>query len=509
MKKEQEIEQEVTREQKNIEESVLKTILYTLNNDIEHNKIILNNLQKAASELIPSYFYDKHCIALFKTAKAYYFKHGSVPTRNIIQSIITKNNDNDDVNTGIMIALDKIYYNSAVNISHYDFYKNRLIELHNRKNIIRLYANLHDAISKSENDTIVNLATSIANIAYTKPKVDIKLITSTELCKKDISLPSFYVDEMLPNGLTIFAGQKKTGKSALALQLANCIAGGKTFLNKSINRNYKVLYISLEQSEALNKFRIEKQGLGANDNLLFIQEEDINKIKKFDAIGLRIFKDVIVTNDIKVAIIDTWQHVAPSGDKNKNAYENDVDKIKLVKNLADELQIAIILITHKKKTLKDADDWTDDIMGSQGLSATADMIWLLRKTRLKSDAKLMTTSRVARELEIPLLFDQDKLIYKIDEADIQKPHSKIRNDITYILKNSNETLSNQEICDAMTCDYNYTHDKYSYIRSILRHLTNEGIIIRTERGKYKFCHESEDMNDIIANQKEESEDIFQ
>jgi len=54
-------------------------------------------------------------------------------------------------------------------------------------------------------------------------------------------------------------------------------------------------------------------------------------------------------SDARLAIIDTWGKTKPNGNRQKNAYEADVELVSPIKKLADRYSTSILLVHHLKK----------------------------------------------------------------------------------------------------------------------------------------------------------------
>jgi hypothetical protein len=85
-----------------------------------------------------------------------------------------------------------------------------------------------------------------------------------------------------------------------------------------------------------------------------------------------------------------------------NDYGLSTKNAAALKAVADELNIAVLVITHTKKGTSGKSyegDWIDGVIGSQGLSGTADSTILLRRGRRSRQAELLTTGRDITERE--------------------------------------------------------------------------------------------------------------
>ncbi len=121
--------------------------------------------------------------------------------------------------------------------------------------------------------------------------------------------------------------------------------------------------------------------------------------------------------DTNLVVIDTLQKIRkPKGD----TYAGDYAVISSLKNLADRLNIAIVCIHHTRKMK--AKDTFDSVLGSTGLTAAADGIYVLeRKSDGKPFGRLSFISRDIPDGEIPVRFDNDTCRwYPITPSDMER-----------------------------------------------------------------------------------------
>lgn len=121
-----------------------------------------------------------------------------------------------------------------------------------------------------------------------------------------------------------------------------------------------------------------------------------------------------LANDIKAVgaravIIDTFAAFATV--KDGNDYYETTKIIRELKEIADTMQIAVIIVHHSRKGgrgekgEKSGDgDWTSEIMGSQGLTGAADAIIGLLRRRGDEKATLAITGRDISDTFIKLRF---------------------------------------------------------------------------------------------------------
>lgn len=105
----------------------------------------------------------------------------------------------------------------------------------------------------------------------------------------------------------------------------------------------------------------------------------------------------------KLIIIDTLQKVRDTkvGAGKTGMYGNDYDDISYIKRIADEYNIAIMLVHHLQK-LKDGDDLFNEVSGWTGNIGAADTNYVLKRKRSGSAAMLLVSGRDVGYQELAL-----------------------------------------------------------------------------------------------------------
>ena len=236
----------------------------------------------------------------------------------------------------------------------------------------------------------------------------LETINAEDLQNRTYEPTPFLVDELIPEGLHILAGAPKIGKSWLALWLCLCVAQGLPLWNFAVAQG-DVLYLSLEDLFQRIQTRLFDLTEDAPSTLHFaIMADTLNH-------GLEQQNEQFLTEhpDTKLVVIDTLQRVRGTG-SDSNLYANDYQDIGLLKKLADERHIAILLIHHLRK-LHD-DDPMNMISGSTGLSGAADSTFVLQKSsRLANIASLHCTGRDIPDRTLKLEFGEDDHVWTLLE----------------------------------------------------------------------------------------------
>jgi RecA-family ATPase len=203
----------------------------------------------------------------------------------------------------------------------------------------------------------------------------------------------FIIDKILPVGMTLLIGAPKVGKSWLLLLLADCITMAFPLFDHIVSVQFPVLYYTLEDSVRRCKYRLNKINTGWSKNMYFSETAK-------GTMGL--IQDIKALN-VKVVIIDTFGAFATVQDGN-NYYET-TRIIREIKEIADTLKVAIIVVHHTRKNTSSDTDWTSEVMGSQGLVGAADGIIYLKRNRNSMDGRLFITGRDISDSHIDIYFD--------------------------------------------------------------------------------------------------------
>ena len=217
---------------------------------------------------------------------------------------------------------------------------------------------------------------------------------------------SFVVEDLLPQGLHLLAGAPKIGKSWLALWLCLQVAQGESLWNFA-TKPCEVLYLCLEDSFQRIQSRLLDLTEDAPPTLHFaVMSEQLHSglveqmeqfLREHPATGL--------------VVIDTLQRIRAVGSE-ANPYASDYRDIGVLKALADQHRIAVLLIHHLRK-LND-DDPMNMISGTTGLSGATDSNFVLRRSkRRENPATLYCTGRDIVYRELSLEFNNETHIWNL------------------------------------------------------------------------------------------------
>ncbi len=248
---------------------------------------------------------------------------------------------------------------------------------------------------------------------------DFKIVDAQELLMTPMNKPPFLVDDLVPSGVSIIAGDEKTGKSWMMLHLALCIAKGEDFLGHPV-RQGNVFYFSLEDSME----RLQDRLFRLTDEIAPGKVYLANKSESLSE-GLieRMTKIVDRLPDIKLIIIDTLQLVR--GNDKELSYANDYADMAKLKEFVKEKGVDVFLVHHVRKQ-GDARNKFNRFNGTKGIIGAVDTMFLLDKENEYTDrATLCIKGRDLQYHELTICFNDYKweLISEKTQEQISQEHT--------------------------------------------------------------------------------------
>src|SRR5215218_5846892 len=151
------------------------------------------------------------------------------------------------------------------------------------------------------------------------------LFTASDLMEMDLPSVQQVVQGILYEGLTLFAGKPKMGKTWLMLALALAVALGGTALGSRPVLQGGVLYLALEDNKRRLQKRIKKllAGQEAPAGLHFALDWP-----RLDEGGLEALDDFLGEHPgIKLVIVDTLARLKPRSSGRRTQYDEDREAV--------------------------------------------------------------------------------------------------------------------------------------------------------------------------------------
>lgn len=228
-------------------------------------------------------------------------------------------------------------------------------------------------------------------------------ITADKLQKLELPPLEFIVENMIPVGLIFLGAPAKSFKSYMCLDMCLCACQGFDFMGFKTHK-HECLYLDLESTKRRPQTRINQilKGAEAPDGLHIV-----NEARPIGAGFSEQIRSYIEKHPkIKLVIVDVFKKIRPPKKNGADPYERDYEDYGAIKKIADDLDIAIILVTHTTK-MKHPDDPFNELTGSAGTMGSIDVGMVIKKdTRDAEEATLYITGRDLEEQSYKIKFDK-------------------------------------------------------------------------------------------------------
>ena len=297
---------------------------------------------------------------------------------------------------------------------------------------------------------------------------------------------------MKSKGLYCLVARPKVGKSLLALQLANSVATGTTFLGFRTNPS-PVLYISTEMNSMQILDRINIMNLQFNDSNFFLKEQQANE-RKLNLMDLQLdFQEFAHDHKGKFVIIDMLYGVDMNNGYDLNSYQ-DMGQYVIPKfrELCKKYDFTILLIHHLNKN--------NTSLGSTAIDGSVDgKITLKQDSNLKEKIVFNYESRDYEGLDF-ILKRNSNLIFEISSLECEDLNYNILTFLNYAIKQKEFSFTSSEI----TSKLNLAIPPSQFgklLNNNIANLEKEGLHIKLKRTATERIYTAkyeEPINDILS-----------
>lgn len=299
------------------------------------------------------------------------------------------------------------------------------------------------------------------------PENDSRSWSVADLLDTDFPEPRWAIPGIIPEGLTLFGGRPKTGKSWFMLLVAWAVGTGGQLFDRDVERG-SVLYIALEDSPRRLQERAKAMGIPRDADITFHTEW-----RPLQAGGLEDLILELERKEYRLVVIDTLTRAIPGVDQAK-----DQGTVSMVFNTLQKMalrrRLAAALIDHTRKPLGFAADPVDDILHTTGKTAVADAILALYKEQGKAGATLLGRGRDFEDVELALEWDVETRCWQVKGRAMPATFDEILIAL--------ETLGRAQVGDIAR----ETGQNRGNVYKRLVNLVDDGLVIRSTEGRRVF-----------------------
>ena len=298
--------------------------------------------------------------------------------------------------------------------------------------------------------------------------------TGTQLLQATIPIPAQFFDGLLHEGMLLFGGKSKRGKSWLAFDMAMSLAIGRAAFRHFPNIvKAPVLYLALEDGRA----RLQGRMRQIQANIQTLDDLHLRYIFPLLADGaIDILGELIEQYHYGLIVVDVLARLEGAGKRGEKNYLEVYDMFAPIQELRKKLPFCFMMLTHLRKS--EAEDVFDNIMGSTAYQGAQDVLWVLERKPKDDFAFLHVRDKDTEDKTIALRFIDGHWEYMGEGEEYALGRDQRR--IIQILTEEHREVSIQEIMMAG----GFPDAKYAYIRNMLVSMVKDDLIHRARHGKY-------------------------
>lgn len=298
-----------------------------------------------------------------------------------------------------------------------------------------------------------------------------RAISAADLAKKQFPPTNYVVPGLLAEGGTLFGGKPKIGKSWMAYDFGIAIASGNPVFGSIPVVQGDVLYLALEDNQRRLRSRLLKKGVVAPERLTLATEWpnlDADCIGELEAWVNAVAKPALV-------IVDVLKLVRGAPRANETLYDADYRALAGLGAFGRRHAIAVLIVHHVRKM--DAEDPLETLSGTNGLTAAADSVMVLKRDGGTGRCILYVRGRDVEESEKAVRFNADNGTWELlgNSADVGRTDE--RRAILDLLREYAKPLTVREVSDIL-------EKNYDAVRKCLARMWKAGEIEKGGRGSY-------------------------
>jgi AAA domain len=299
--------------------------------------------------------------------------------------------------------------------------------------------------------------------------------TGNELRAKVFPPVRWAIPGILAEGVTLFGGREKMGKSWLALGLCVATATGGYALGKKRVEQGESLFLSLEDNERRLRERIVTLTDEDTDLSMFHYTSEWTRVDEGGAEQLDAWLGE--HPECRLVVIDTLKRIRPQASGRRNMYDVDYEAIEPFVSLAFRHHVAIVIVHHLNQQPDPADPY-DAFSGSSGLTAAVEGILLLTRQRGEADAYLTVDGKDIKDRqELALSWDANVCTWTVEGDAEEYKLSKARQEKRRVVEGSDGPVTPTYVADALGKSFNT-------VKKTMWEMSRDGQLSSTGDGRY-------------------------
>ena len=310
---------------------------------------------------------------------------------------------------------------------------------------------------------------------------NLETVSMEELYNTVYPIKKPLVEDLIYNGVYLFVGAPKVGKSFLMAEIGFCVSAGIDLWGHKTNQG-TVLYLALEDDYARLQKRLSQMfGMEGSENFYFAtKSKSLN-----DGLERQLVTFVTEHKDARLIIIDTLQKVREVGG-DKFSYASDYEIVTKLKAFSDKYGICFLVVHHTRKM--ESSDSFDMISGTNGLLGAADGAFVMQKEkRTDNKAVLEVAGRDQQDQKLWLNFNRERCVWELIKTETElwkEPEDPVLEKIKELVTETTPEWSGTatELVEVLQVEMQPNALSRKLNVSLERLILEYGIQYKTERG---------------------------
>ena len=287
--------------------------------------------------------------------------------------------------------------------------------------------------------------------------------------------PKTIVDGLLNEGMILFGGKPKRGKSWLMLDLALSVGtGSPVWRHFPVPEPQPVLYIGLEdgRDDIRERLFAIQPGITDTGKLEFLYH-----FPRLNEGGLEKLRGYAESGRYRLIIIDVLARVESADRRGSEKRYHDIyDMLTPLQDLRHQHPLCMILVTHLRKS--EAQDIFDGLHGSVAYQGVQDALWVLERRLQSNVAVVHTLGKRSHHQALHVSFADGHWEFLGHDEEIK--FSQARQDVQDLLDEYERDMTVSEVNRHLS----QPRDRYRATQQLMYRMLQDGQLVRRGRGRY-------------------------
>ena len=296
-----------------------------------------------------------------------------------------------------------------------------------------------------------------------------------DLLADTIPPPRPIVEGLLHEGLLLFGGKSKRGKSWLMLDLALAVAtGNRVWQHFPTREPQPVLYLALEDGRGRiqRRLRAIEPGIATTGKLQLLYNFPL-----LNDGGIERLRHYVETWHYRLVVLDVLARVEPAARGNSDRTYHDIYRMFApLQDLHRRHPFCLAMLTHLRKA--DAEDIFDTLHGTVAYQGVQDTLWVLERPPHDAVGVLHLREKDSDDQALHVSFVDGHWEFLGYDSEVKL--SQGRQAILELFDEKERPLSIEEILKGLS----RPRSRYQTVRKTLQRMVQDEQLVRLDRGRY-------------------------